>query len=100
MITLTVQEIYDLAAFAGIGLDESRKPDDDSWETPICIGSCPGLGVRDEDDEIGKRYRFIAWLEEYPEEGVMGLGPEIEGDAELSGRAESGAPPTQADLPL
>ncbi len=76
MITLTVQEICDLARFAGISLDESRMPDEDSMETPICIGGCPEQGVREEGEEIGKHYRFIAWLEEYPEEGVMGLGPE------------------------
>ena len=78
MITLTVNEIYDLARFAGLPLDESQKPDEDEGETTYSVGRCPEKGLLDDDGSM-KRYRLIAWLEEYPEEGYLGLGDEISG---------------------
>lgn len=75
-MTLTVQEIIDLARFAGIALDESRLPDADDMETPIAVEKCPPEGLID-DDGSRLHYRMCASLDEYPEEGRMGLGPQI-----------------------
>jgi hypothetical protein len=76
-LTLTVNEIADLARFAGIALDETRLPDADEGETEISVGPCPKGGLYEEEDGPRTHYRLIAWLEEYPEEGSMGLGPEM-----------------------
>jgi hypothetical protein len=78
-ITLTVKEIQDLAMFAGIVLDESRRVDEEDGDTPITVGPCPLNGLRDGDgEEVTRHYRHIAWFEEYPEEGCHGLGEEAE----------------------
>jgi len=77
MITLTVNEIYDLARFAGFPLDENVKPDEDEGESTITIGDCPDKGLSDEGDQVCRKYRHAAWSEEYPEEGMVGLGDEI-----------------------
>ena len=77
MITLTLSEIHDLAIFAGFPLDEDSKPDADEGETTISIGECPDKGLFDEGAQVCRKYKHMAWLEEYPEEGCFGLGEEI-----------------------
>lgn len=76
-LTLTVNEIADLARFAGLVLDETRLPDRDEGDVEIAIDQCPESGLFDEECDTPKHYRFIAWLDEYPEEGSWGLGEEI-----------------------
>jgi hypothetical protein len=77
-MTLTVNEIQDLAMFAGIALDQSRRADYEDGGASITIGPCPPKGVHDEDASKTRHYRAIAWFEEYPEEGCHGLGPETQ----------------------
>ena len=77
MITLTVNEIYELARFAGFPLDENAKPDEDEGEATISIGDCPDKGLFDEGHQVCRKYTHVAWLDEYPEEGMVGLGAEI-----------------------
>lgn len=72
---LTIAEICDLAAFAGLVIKDGCEPDADELETEITIAGCTE-GVRDDDGTV-RHYAHIASLSEYPEEGVMGLGPEI-----------------------
>ena len=77
-LTLTANEIADLARFAGLVLDEKRcvGPAEEG-ETEITVGPCPEDGLYEEKDGPRKHYRLIAWFDEYPEEGSEGLGPEI-----------------------
>ena len=77
MITLTVNEIYELACFAGLPLDETDRPAEHEGETTISIGECPEVGLFDEAAGHNRRYRLAGWFEEYPEDGLYGLGPEI-----------------------
>lgn len=86
-LVLSVEEIIDLARFAGIELDESKLPDEEERETPICIGTCPVSGLCDEGDGVVRHYRMVAWYEEYPEEGSFGLGREI-GEEEVDSNVE------------
>lgn len=72
-VTLTVAEIQELAEFAGIRVDRSRSPLDDS-EMEITIEPCPEEGIAEEDGSRG-HYRHIAYYEDYPEEGAWPLGP-------------------------
>lgn len=73
-LVLTVDQIKDLAEFAGLrvggGLTEDER------ETEVAITKCPKRGVKDDDGSIG-HYRHIAYFDEYPEEGVFPLGPKI-----------------------
>ena len=80
MITLTVLQILELAEFAGIpvsgvALDEFEKV------TEIVICDCPPEGITNEgepgDTESVSHYEFIAYCADCPEEGCIGLGPEI-----------------------
>ena len=73
MMTLTINEIYDLAFVAGLSIAE--RPED--GEMTITIGTCPEAGLHCETSGKTRKYRMIAWFEEYPEEGSMGLGPEM-----------------------
>ena len=71
-MTLTIDQIKDLAEFAGpvvIG-----DVTDDDKETEITINACPKKGIQDGDGSI-IHCRHIAYMEEYPEEGVAPLGP-------------------------
>lgn len=72
---LTVKEIVDLAQFAGLSVVvESINVEPD---TPITISECPQEGIFINDIER-KRYKHIAYSTEYPDEGVYGLGDELE----------------------
>ena len=77
MITLTINEIYDLAFVAGLPLDQLTRPKGDDGEMTISVGPCPEMGLHCETSGKTRKYRMIAWFEEYPEEGSMGLGPEL-----------------------
>ena len=70
-IILTVEEIKDLAKFAGLIVRNNHLSEDER-ETEIAIGPCPAQGVQDDEEII--HCRHIAHFEEYPEEGVMPLG--------------------------
>lgn len=70
-LTLTIDQIKDLAEFAGLKV-EGEITDDDK-ETEIVITKCPEKGVEETDGSI-VHYRHIAYLEEYPDEGVCPLG--------------------------
>lgn len=81
MLNLTVAEIRDLAAFAGLKIDTAIPAADDEQETEITVAACPPEGVKNEaepsDPDSVSHYRFIAYCTEYPEEGCMGLGNEL-----------------------
>lgn len=69
-MTLTIFEICDLARFAGLVVDERGIED---MDTELTIEPCPVIGVHDEPDGT-LHYAHIAYLAEYPDEGVMPLG--------------------------
>lgn len=69
-VTLNVKQIFDLAEFAGIPVDRSNY-DKDSLDTPIVIAECPEISWEDEPEA---RYEYMAYFEEYPNEGQMPLG--------------------------
>ncbi len=81
MLTLTVAEIRDLAAFAGLKIDTTVPAADDERETQITVAPCPAVGIRNEGEpsapDAVSHYRHVAYCTEYPEEGCMGLGDEI-----------------------
>lgn len=72
-ITLTIREIIDLAEFAGLRL-QGQAEDLDELEHEITVEQCPARGV--DDQGVAKHYKHIAYFDEYPEEGVFGLGQE------------------------
>lgn len=74
MITMTMQEIKDLAEFAGLTVSWNDEVDADA---EISIEACPASGMIDDD---GRAYysRFVAYDAEYPEEGGISLGPIME----------------------
>lgn len=77
MLTLSVEQIRDLAVFAGLALDETRQPEPDDLETEISI-SLEAVTLSGGDDGESRRYRNVAYMSDYPEEGAYGLGGEIE----------------------
>lgn len=79
MLTMTVAEIYDLACMAGytINHDPRFMPDADEMETEITIEDCPPIGLLDDDNTSRRHYSRAAHFTEYPEEGYIGLGPEL-----------------------
>lgn len=68
-ISLTVEEIYDLAMFAG--LMPNVFPSEADCE--ITIEKCPENGVLDDDGESQLFSKYIAYYTEYPEEGCFPL---------------------------
>lgn len=81
IITMTMNEIIDLAEFAGLTVDRVGFSDDE-LDAMLCIADCPKDGVHNDgepgDPNTVSHYRYIAYYDEYPEEGCIGLGPEIE----------------------
>ena len=79
MIILSIQEIYDLACFAGLSIDRSPEmmPDQEELETQITLEDCPANGLLDDDGVSFRKYRHVACFSEYPEEGYIGLGSEV-----------------------
>lgn len=89
MLTLTVAEIRDLARFAGLMIDDTTTPADDELDAEFTIVACPPEGVRNEGEESGpdsvSHYRYGAYSTEYPEEGCIGLGPELPAPSQPNG---------------
>lgn len=77
-VTLTGKEIREIAELAGLQFVEHDYTDE--YETEIAIESCPDKGIMN-DDNAPEHYRLIAFLNEYPEEGCIGLGEKIEASA-------------------
>ena len=77
-VTLTGKEIREIAELAGLQFVEHDYTDE--YETEIAIESCPDKGILN-DDNAPEHYRLIAFLNEYPEEGCIGLGEKIEATA-------------------
>ncbi len=78
MITLTQEQIKELAEFAGLVILAVPRDDFENDEFVIC--ECPPEGIRN-DGEPGDPgsvwfYDYIVYCEDCPEEGCMGLGPE------------------------
>lgn len=72
--TLTVEEIRHLAQFCGMVITPpTAKEKEDERETTIVIAQWPEKGVKD-DDGMLPHHKYVAYLEEYPEEGVVPLG--------------------------
>lgn len=76
-VTLTVDQIKDLAEMAGLRVEGDIT--DDDRETEITVETCPPDGV--DDEGTMRHYRHIAYYDEYPGEGVYPLGPEIRPNA-------------------
>lgn len=78
MFKLTVAEIKALADFAGLVVDAYGMEESD-METEITVCDCPPEGIKnDGDPDSVSHYSRIAYVTESPEEGCIGLGPEIE----------------------
>lgn len=69
-VTLTIDQIKDLAEMAGLKVDSEIT--DDDRETEITVTLCPEKGV--DDDGTIKHYKHVAYHTDYPEEGVCPLG--------------------------
>lgn len=82
-ITLTVEQIEGLAKFAGYEVGENIT--DQDRDTEITVEFCSTEGVKD-DDGATKHYRHVAYLDEYPEEGVYPLGPALDKSLLKGGR--------------
>ena len=74
-MVLTAAEIRDLAELCWYSIENTEGPSDP--ETEYVIEDCPVQGILDDDQKRVLRYRHLAYLEEYPDEGVVGLGPEL-----------------------
>lgn len=74
-MTLTIEEIRDLAQFCGLIVQEPTASErEDECETEITVSAWP-KGVWDEDQKCQvPPHKHIAYFEEYPEEGVVPLG--------------------------
>ncbi len=75
-MTLTVSEIKQLAELAGFIIKEfpaNTVFDEDEKQTEISIEPCPDIGVRDDDGSV-IHCKYIAYFDEYPEEGVYPIG--------------------------
>ncbi len=70
-ITLSIDEIKDIAQFAG--LQVADVSDGDDMESEITITCCPQQGIKNDDGSIIYS-RHVAYFDEYPEEGMMPLG--------------------------
>lgn len=79
MLTLTGKEIKDLAEAVGLVIADHDYTDE--FETEMTIIDCPEQGVSD-DDEKPTHYKHVAYLTDYPDEGVFALGDEIKDDAQ------------------
>lgn len=75
MIILTGREIKDLAEFSGLTISSRFALSEDEMETEYVITDCPKEGTLD-DDGTARHYDHIAYLSDYPEEGVCPLGNE------------------------
>lgn len=78
-MVLTMAEIRDMALFCGFTVDGNgaETRDEEELATEYVIDDCPAQGVMDEDRMRPIHYKHVVYLEEYPEEDMMGLGPEL-----------------------
>jgi len=78
-ITLTIEEIRDLAKFCGMVITEpTANEKEDERETEITIETWPEKGVLDDCLEtLVPTRKYIAYFDEYPEEGCCPLGSPI-----------------------
>lgn len=88
MIVLNAREIKDLAEFAGFTISSRFIIPDDEMETEYVVTDCPAEGTVDDDGAV-RHYDHVAYLSEYPEEGICPLGEERQ--ATPSGK-DGGAP--------
>jgi len=72
---LTAAEIRDLAVMAGFTVDVH----DVDMDYDLTVEACPSEGVKFEDGSV-HYYRHVACDSEYPEEGWLTLGNEIDFD--------------------
>ena len=70
-LTLNLAEVRDLALFCGFNVGGNEE----ELETEVCIEHVPE-GIKDDDGTV-RHYAHQVWFEELPEEGAMGLGPEL-----------------------
>lgn len=75
-LTLTMEEIRDLAQFCGMVVQEPTASEkEDERETEITISAWPNEGVWDDEQKCQvPPHKRIAYFNEYPEEGVLPLG--------------------------
>jgi|SRR6185295_11440425 len=75
-LTLTIDEIRDLAQFCGLVVQEPTASEKvEERETEIKIAAWPKKGVWDEEQKCQvPPHKHIAYFDEYPEEGVLPLG--------------------------
>jgi hypothetical protein len=76
MITLTVKQIADLAGYAGLVLNQRFIPKGDDLETEYTVMECPPTGTTDYEGKV-KHYAHIAYVTDYPDDGVCPLGDEV-----------------------
>jgi len=79
-MTLTTEEIFDLAKFAGLQVGKLGV----EMETELTVVECPAEGVL-QDDKSVLHTVHIAYYSEYPDEGVQPLGKEIKQNAPADG---------------
>lgn len=77
MTTLTINEIKELAGFAGLQVDSHGLTEED-MEAQLTIEPCPKDGVAGDNGEKIKYTGSIAYFTEIPEEGCMPLGEPVE----------------------
>ena len=75
-LTLTLEEIRDLAQFCGMVVQEPTESEKaDERETEITIAAWPKKGVWDDEQKCQvPPHKHIAYFDEYHEEGVLPLG--------------------------
>lgn len=81
IITLTMREIIDLVEFTGLAVINCEGISEDELDTMFTIADCPPEGVLNDgepsDPASVSHYGHIVFCTDYPEEGCVGLGPEI-----------------------
>lgn len=79
-ITITLQQIIDLAEFAGVSISADDY-DGGQLEVEYTVADCPPEGIKNDgepsDPDSVSHYELIAYVTDYPDEGCIGLGPEI-----------------------
>lgn len=75
-LTLTIDEIRDLAQFCGMVVQEPTASEQmDERETEITITGWPKNGIWDDDQKCQMPpHKHVAYYTEYPEEGSLPLG--------------------------
>ena len=99
-LVLTMQQIKELAEFTGMVVD-STGFDEDYMQGMYVIADCPAGGVLNDgepgDPDTRSHYEFIVYCDDCPEEGCVGLGPEIAAAEQHPRQAEAVARPQHGD---